>query len=217
VSGKAVWLIYRKRPSNYNPQLCNACDEFARHHQGGAEVELSLLFADVRGSTTLAEQMSPTEFSRLINRFYKASTKVLSRSDAMIDKIIGDQVSGMFVPGFAGQQHARRAIEAARELMHVTGHDDQDGPWIALGASVHTGTAFVGSVGSAEGTVDITVLGDTPNTAARLASRAKVGEILISEDAAKSAGLDLDHLESRRLELKGKAERVSVRVLVGDS
>ena len=208
-----VQLLYGKQPSNLNPQMCNVCEVFARQYQGGAEIELSLLFADVRGSMTLAESMGPKEFSKLINRFYKTATHVLVHSDAMIDKIIGDQVAGMYIPGFAGPDHARRAVSAAQEIMRATGHGSSDGPWISLGAGVHTGTAFVGSVGSEEGTMDITVLGDAANTAARLSSMAEVGQILISESAFEAARMTPGELEKRSLDLKGKTEAVSVYVL----
>ena len=103
----AARLVYGKQPSKLNPQLCNVCEQFARKFQGGAEIELSLLFADVRGSTNLAETMSALDFSKLINRFYNTATQVMVRSDALIDKIIGDQVSAMYVPGYAGQAHAQ--------------------------------------------------------------------------------------------------------------
>jgi adenylate cyclase len=209
-------VLYDKRRSKLNPHICSACDNFAVEYQGGAEVELSLLFADVRGSTTLAEGMSPTEFSRLINRFYNAVTKILIRTDALIDKLIGDQAAGIYVPGFAGSDHALRAIEAAQEVLRATGHSDPGGPWIPLGAGVHTGTAFVGSVGSPDGTTDITVLGDAANTAARLSSEAAPGEIMVSEAAHTAAGLDAARATKRVLDLKGKSEPVTVYIL-GDS
>jgi adenylate cyclase len=210
-----VRVFFGKHPSNLNPQLCNVCEQFARQKQGGAEIELSMLFADVRGSTTLAESMNPTEFSRLINRFYSTATQVMVNSDALIDKIIGDQVAGMYVPGFAGQEHARRAIEAGQRILQATGHNDPHGPWIQLGAGVHTGTAFVGSLGSDEGTTDITVLGDAANIAARLSTSAGIGEILVSDSAYTAAGLEPGNLEQRSLELKGKSEPLNVRVVRG--
>jgi adenylate cyclase len=210
-----VKTFYGKVPSNLNPQLCNICEQFAQQFQGGAEIELSLLFADVRGSTTLAETMNPTQYSQLINRFYKAATKVMVNSDALIDKIIGDQVAGMYVPGFAGQEHARRAIDAAQNILHLTGHQDKDGPWIELGVGVHTGTAFVGSLGSEQGTTDITVLGDAANIAARLSTEAGVGEVLISEPAFSAAEIQLGDLEKRTLNLKGRSEPMVVWVLPG--
>jgi adenylate cyclase len=208
-----VRAIYGRRPSSLNPQLCNICDQFAKKYQGGAEIELSLLFVDVRGSTALAEDMNPTQYSKLINRFYKSASEVMVHSDALIDKIIGDQVAGMYVPGFAGKEHPRRAIEAAREILKETGYGGSDEPWISLGAGVHTGTAFVGSLGSEKGTSDITVLGDAPNTAARLSTNAQKGEILISESALNASGLEIGDLEKRTLELKGKNEPVNVWVM----
>jgi adenylate cyclase len=210
---RVVRLVFNKYPSNLNPNLCNICEDFARKHQGGAEIELTLLFVDVRGSTSLAEKMRPKEYSQLINRLYTTASGILARTDALIDKIIGDQVAGMYVPGIAGKEHAKRAVAAAQEIMRETGHGKPGGPWIHLGAGVHTGVAFVGSVGSEGKTNDITVLGDAANTAARLSTAARQGEILISDSAYQQARLDGIDLEERRLDLKGKAQAVSVRVL----
>jgi len=213
LSSPLVRAIYRKAPSKMNPHLCNACELFAEEHQGGAEVELSLLFADVRGSTTLAENMSAVEFSKLISRFYNVATRIMVNSDALIDKIIGDQVAAMYTPSLAGQDHATKALAAAQQLLHDTGYHSAEGPWVPIGIGVHTGTAFVGSVGRDTGVTDITVLGDAPNTAARLASNAKSGEILISSTAYEKINLDLGQLEKRSLELKGKSQPVTVHVI----
>ncbi len=214
LGGDIVRVLFRKRPSNLNPFLCNTCDEFARGHPGGSEIELTLLFADVRGSTGIAENMSATEFHKLINRFYATATQVMANSDALIDKIIGDQVAGMYVPGFAGEQHAARAIEAAQEILRETGHGSPDGPWIPLGVGIHTGVAFVGSMQSEMGNSDITVLGDVANTAARLSTNAGIGEILISETAYQHSGYkSADRLEQRELNLKGKSKSMVVNVL----
>jgi len=214
VSGNIVRVLYNKRPSNLNPFLCNICDDFARMHPGGVEIKLSLLFADVRGSTKIAENMSPLEYHKLINRFYSVTTRVMANSDALIDKIIGDQAAGMYVPGLAGENHALRAIEAAKKILWETGHENPDGPWIPLGIGVHTGVAFVGSVGSESGTSDITVLGDTANTAARLSTNANIGEILISDSAFQHAGYSRSDIsEQRELKLKGKSEKIMVNIL----
>lgn len=202
-----------KSPSNLNPHLCSACDTFARLNPGGVEIRLSMLFADIRGSTSLAEGMKTAGFKQLIDRFYAASTDVLCNSDAIIDKLAGDQVSGYYVPGLAGARHAAIAVQAARDLLRLTGHADPQGPWIPVGVGVHTGEAFIGSVGTRGGMVDVTALGDAVNIAARLASKAGPGEILISEETYREAGLDLGILEQRELELKGRAQPVGVYVL----
>jgi adenylate cyclase len=123
----------------------------------------------------------------------------------------------MYTPGFAGHQHALGAIAAAQRLLKETGHYGSGEPWIPVGIGVHTGVAFVGSVGSKDGTIDITVLGDVPNTAARLSSTARAGEILISEHAFRAAGLEAGSLRARVVELKGKSEGVTVHSLTEDS
>jgi len=197
--------------SRYNPRFCVKCEVW--EHPGGAEVTLTMLFADVRGSTTLAEQMSAREFSQLINRFYTVATHVLIQTDAMVDRLMGDEAIGLYIPGFAGPEHPRKAVEAAQELLRLTGHHDSKGPWLPVGIGVHTGPAFVGVVGDEGSTADFTALGDHVNITARLASQAGAGEILISDTTYSAAGLDLEGLEHRQMELKGKGEPVGVHVL----
>jgi len=167
----------------------------------------------VRDATTLAEKMSAREFSQLINRFYKAATHVLIQTDALVDRLIGDEAIGLYIPGFAGPEHPRKAIEAAQELLRLTGHRDSKGPWLPVGIGVHTGPAFVGVVGGEESPADFTALGDNVNITARLASSAGAGEILISDAAYSSANLNFENLEHRQMELKGKMEAVGVHVL----
>ncbi len=200
-------------PSKLNPQLCNECETFAERFKGGAEVEVSILFADVRGSTPLAEKMNPMEFSRLINRFYHATTKVLFDSNAMVEKLIGDAVTGFYTTGISGRDHARRAVSAAREILRVTGHHAAGGPWIPVGVGVHTGMAYVGTVNADAGVSDIAVLGDTANIGARLAALAGPGESLVSQATAQAAGVDLSDAKIRRQNVKGRSEPVDVWVL----
>jgi adenylate cyclase len=173
-----------------------------------------MLFVDVRGSTTLAEGMSAAEFSRLMNRFYKAATDVFIRTDAFIDKFVGDEAIGLYFPLFTGANHASPAVMAAKELLQVMGYGGSQGPWLPIGVGVHTGIVFFGTVSGSEGSVtDVAALGDNVNITARLASNAAPGEVLISDAAYQSAGLDLGGLEQRQLELKGKREPFGVRVL----
>jgi adenylate cyclase len=131
----------------------------------------------------------------------------------MIDKLAGDSVIGLYVPGIAGPGYTRCAVEAARALLEATGHAAPNGPWIQVGAGVHTGSAYLGAVGSSSGMSDITVLGDAANTAARLSSAAGPGEILVSEETCRQAGMPLNQCETRTLQLKGRSKPVEVRVL----
>jgi adenylate cyclase len=137
----------------------------------------------------------------------------LIETHALIEKMIGDEVAGMYVPGIAGPHHARIAVEAARSLLKATGHASPDGPWISVGVGVHTGAGYVGAVGSRQSVSDITVLGDVANTAARLASQAQAGEILASEETCRAVGADLDIFAERQLQLKGRSAPVTARVI----
>jgi adenylate cyclase len=198
--GKGAW------PKN--PKYCASCYGVLSEHHGGAEIECSLMFADVRGSTTMAEDMRPSEIYSLMDRFFDAAARVLVEHDAIVDRFVGDQAIGIFVPALAGPNHAGRAIEAAQAVLTATGHG-VGRPWIPIGVGVASGIAFVGSVGSGSH-VDLTALGDPANVASRLASAAEPGEVLVTVDAATTAGLDLSGLEHRDLALKGKAALTSV-------
>jgi len=187
---------------------------FCQTYPGGTEVELSLLFVDVRGSTSLAERTSPSDYGRLMNRFYRAATDVLIRTDAFIDQFVGDEAVGLYFPLFTGPNHARAAVLGAQGLLSAMGYGGRQEPWIPIGVGVHTGIVFFGTISGSEGSVtDVAALGDNVNTTARIASKAGPGEALISDVAYTAAGLDLGDLEQRQLELKGKSEPISVRVL----
>lgn len=212
--GGLVFRRYGYTPWEKNPNICGRCFKSLATHAmacpssgdtevAGAEVELSMLFADVRGSSTIARGMPTMEFTRLMNRFYRASSDVLFAADGIVEKFVGDEVVGLFVPFLAGPDHARKAVEAAQALLRLTGHGTDDGPWIPLGAGVHRGRAFVGVVASAESRVDFTALGDPVNVAAHLASQAATGEVLVTDEAATAAALNVEGLERRHLSLKG--------------
>lgn len=209
--GGFIMHLMGRDQSRYNPRFCEKCKVFER--PGGAEVTLTMLFADVRGSTTLAEKMTAREFSQLMNRFYKSATHVLIQTDALVDRLLGDEAIGLYLPGFAGPEYPRKAIEAAQELLRLTGHQESKGPWLPVGVGIHTGPAYVGVVGSEGSTADFTALGDSVSITARLASQAGAGEILISDASYSAAHISMDDLEHRQLDLKGKSEPVGVHIL----
>lgn len=186
---------------------------FVTTHHGGAEVEATMLFADIRGSTALAEALSSADFHHLLDRFYTTASTVVFDHDGTVDKFVGDELVAMFFPLLTGDRHAAQGIEAAQALLRATGHAEPAGPWVPLGAGVHTASVWFGAVGRGAH-VELTAVGDAVNTTARLASMAAAGEILVTTEAASAAGLDAA-LERRQLELKGKqlvTEVVSLRV-----
>jgi adenylate cyclase len=200
-----------KRPFTKNPRYCDFCMSRLIKAEGGAEIEMSALFADVRGSTPLAEQLGPTRMREVVDRFYTAGVDVLCQGGAMVDRFMGDQIVGYFVPLYA-QSHARSAIDTGLALLRATGNVVGKQPWIPIGIGVHTGNAFVGTVGRASGLLELTAIGESINVAARLASVAEPGELVCSEAAYAAAGVT-QPAESRELTLKGVTAAVAVRVL----
>jgi adenylate cyclase len=195
-----------------NSDYCGGCFKQLYRHRDGAEIECTLLFADIRGSTQLAESMSATDFRTLLDRFYRTAAEILIQHEAIVDKFVGDEVVAIFIPALAGENHAGQAIDAGLDLLRATGHET-DAPWAPIGIGINTGEAFVGVVGTADH-VEFTALGDNVNVTARLASAAARGEILVTESAARAASLgSAQPTERRRLDLRGKAEATDVIVL----
>ena len=204
-----------KAQSAASPRLCNQCEKVMLEHHGGAEVPGSMLFADIRGSTALAEAMTPGEFHDLLDRFSSVASAMVFAHNGFVDKFVGDEVVAVFAP-VLGDDHAQRAVETGIDLLRATGHADPGGPWAPVGAGVHTGRAWFGAVGDGAHT-ELTVVGDVVNVAARLAAQAGAGEVIVSTQAAAAAGVD-DASPRRFLELKGKQEPFEVVTLkVGPS
>lgn len=203
--------VIGKGPWPKNPKYCSWCFKDMMRRRAGAEIPCSLLFADVRGSTEMAERMRPIEFRERMDRFFSTASEVLVDHDAIVDKFVGDEVIAIFIPALAGELHARRAIGAAQKLLAATGHGAGT-PWVPVGAGVNTGLAFVGAVGSGD-QVEFSAMGDPVNVTARLASAAGAGEVLVTSAAAEAAQLSDEGLEHRSLALKGKSAPTEVIVL----
>jgi adenylate cyclase len=210
MGGLVMRTFFGRDRSTLNPQFCNICEDYVKKHQGGAEVEMSILFADVRGSTALSEGMSPMDFQKLINRFYVGATNIIAEEHGLVEKLAGDAVAAFWGAGFAGKHYVARTIRAAQKIQK-----NMEAQNIPVGIGVHAGVAYFGAMGSEGGLVDISAIGDEVNAAARIASKAAAGEILVSEAALAQAGIDSEGLESRKLELKGISEQVPVRVMRG--
>jgi class 3 adenylate cyclase len=189
-------------------QLCRFCVAGIEKVKGGTEVDVSMMFADVRGSTSLAETMSPSEFSASLDKFYHLAFEAVDSQDGVVDHIVGDGVMAFWVPGFVGERHPKAAVAAGRRLAAALAQDDDLGARFPVGIGVHTGQAYAGVVGET-GSLNFTILGDVPNTTARLGSAAMGGELVMSEDVVRVAAVGTDLLEKRFLELKGKTQPVA--------
>ena len=101
-----------------NPRFCTRCYTFLREYGlSGVEIDITLLFADVRDSTTLAERLGAAEFRSRINGFYRIASDALITTDGLVDKFIGDGVMGMYIPGMSGLDHASKGIQAAQRIL----------------------------------------------------------------------------------------------------
>lgn len=208
------------KPAGYgrspgNPALCNKCTvQLRKQGLAGVEIPVSLLFSDVRGSTALGERMSPTEFHAFLDHFYRLASDAIVQHDGIVDKIVGDEVIGLFFGGISGPHHQAAALAAATQLAERASAPDAtpSGP-IPAGTAVHTGIAYVGATGPPGTVDDFTALGDVVNITARLASSARAGEVIVSLAAAQAAGTQAVGLERRTVDIRGRTEPVDVLVL----
>jgi adenylate cyclase len=202
IGGKLVGLMGRK-PSRKNPNLCQYC--FDSLPSGGIEIDIGVVFADVRGSTRLGETSTATAFADRLNRFYASATDAVIRHDGLVDKLIGDEVMGLFISGIAGSEYRKKTALAALDLASAV--DD-----LPVGVAANAGIAFVGNVGS--GTVmDFTALGDAVNTGARMQSHAAPGEVVLAADLYALVAAEHPGARSERIEVRGRDEPVDVNVL----
>jgi adenylate cyclase len=201
--GRGQWLR--------NPHFCEKCESVLAQERGGAEIEIAMLYADVRGSTQLAAGMRPAEFAALMQRFFQTAIKVFTWTDAIVDKMVGDEVIGIYVPCLTGPDYRQRAVAAGLKLLRATGHADPAGPWLSIGVGVHSGETFMGSIGVEGGNYQFAALGDTMNLGARLVGAANGGELIMSATVWNDVSGDIS-AEPRSLELKGYAERVTAYV-----
>lgn len=197
--------LFGFRPWKLNQQMCTKCFKRVDAHEGGAEIPVSVLFVDVRDSTGMAEETTPSEFGVRLNTFYGVVLAEVDAERGDIDHMAGDGVMAMWIPAFVGEGHSKHAIAAARRI------SSEMAGMLPIGVGVHTGTAYVGVVGHG-GAKDFTALGDVPNTTSRLSSSAQAGEVVISADAAAAADLDTTALTHESLDLKGKSEPFSAWV-----
>jgi adenylate cyclase len=197
-----------------NPSLCSICARSLDKARGGAEVEATFLFADIRGSTSIAEHTAPATYHAMLESFYTVAGVAVDDAGGLVDKYLGDGVVALFVPAFSnGREPAIGAIEAGRAILSSMARANGSAPSLPVGVGIHSGLAFVGVMGTEGGQLDFTGVGDAVNIAARLSSVAGAGELIVSAVTAEQAGLTVAGLERRRLELKGREEAVDVFVL----
>ena len=158
---------------------------------GGVTQTITVLFADIRGFTRISEHAQPEKIVQLLNRYFSAMTDIIFAHGGTLDKYLGDGMMALFGAPTVTPKDAANAMSAAvamqRRMLSINDELRAEGyPEIGVGIGLHTGEVIVGYIGS-ERRSEYTAIGDTVNTASRLESNAKAGEILVSEATAKSA------------------------------
>lgn len=188
-------------------------------HLQGHEKEVAVLFADLRGFTTISEHKLPYDVVFVLNRYFAAMGHAIEQAGGHVDKFIGDGVMALFGIEGGPAQGARQALAAARAMAKVLGElnqtltHDLDRP-LRIGIGIHVGPAIVGEMGYARA-ISLTAIGDTVNTASRLEGLTKDhdAELVVSDMVASAAGVDLSAFPQHLVEIRGRRERLSVRAI----
>lgn len=171
---------------------------------GGRTQNVSVLHADLRGYTTMAEQMSPDKVVSLLLRYHGAAANAIRGAGGTIDRFAGDAILALWNAPAEQRDHVRLALTGAlamRDAAALAGSD------LGYGVGVHTGEAMVGNLGS-DRYQNFTAIGDTVNVAARLQAQAKVGEVICSAAVLSAAGDGVRATALGALELKGRKATV---------
>ena len=174
-----------------------------------------MLFVDVRGSTSKAAAMSPSEMKNYMDGFFRSARRALFETDGFVTEFRGDCVVGTYPPGMSGPDHARKAMKAAKSLLGPGAPRAPDGSPLPIGIGVHTGVVHIGTVSGSEtgNRQDVTILGDNVNIAARLSQAAAAGEALISTDTVDASGVEMSETQLRNVPIEGRTQECQAFVL----
>jgi adenylate cyclase len=184
----------------------------------GRLAEVSVIFADIRGFTSMAEAESPQETVAMLNTFFSAMARVIFNYEGNLDKFIGDCVMATWGPPISHADDTSRALRCALDMLDevtaINAQREVEGKApIEVGIGVNTGQAVVGYIGSSD-RHEFTAIGDSVNTASRLCGLARAGEVLASEASVSKAGEGFQIEPVSTLQVKGKEKGVSAfRVL----
>lgn len=185
---------------------------------GGRHKDIAVLFVDIRGFTTMSENLSPEEVVDILNEYFGVITDAIFKNKGTLDKFIGDAAMAVFNSPFDLDDYVYRAVSTACDIAKASeslGEKlmERFGKKVSYGIGVNCGEAIIGNIGS-NFRMDYTAIGDTVNTASRLESNAKAGEILISEEVKKRLEGRLETEDVGEIPLKGKSKKIFIyRVL----
>lgn len=211
--GLGGWIMRLKgrKPNNRNPAFCNACDEFIEAYPGGAEIEMSILYVDIRNSTEYADDHSAAQVSQRTNAFIDQALQIITDHEGFVSEFYGDCIVATWPPGFSGADHAAKAHRTARSLIDVKSLTNDSGEPIPVGVGVHTGNIFIGTISALQGTFrGVSIFGRGVNLTARMAAHAQASEALCSAENIIAAGRQPEDFKYESVELKGFSEPVNL-------
>jgi len=161
--------------------------------KGGALSEVTLLFSDIRGFTAMSEKSQPPEIVRMLNEYFELMVDVIFNHEGTLDKFVGDEIIALFGAPVAIPNAEKKAVECALDMMQVLSEFNrtrasEGQEQIRIGIGINTGTVVTGAIGSSRA-LQYTAIGDAVNTASRLCSVAKPGEVLVSEATFGKSGV----------------------------
>ena len=181
---------------------------------GGEQREVTILFTDIRGFTSMSEKMKPERVVTTLNEYFSDMIDIVFKNNGTLDKIIGDELMVLYGAPISGDNDTVRAVETAVEMQHKIKELNIDRkkrkePPILVGAGINKGLVVSGNIGSRD-LMDYTVIGDTVNVASRLCAAAGPGEIMVSRSVYGATKKEFSYDKLEPIKVKGKEKKVPV-------
>jgi adenylate cyclase len=182
--------------------------------KGGALSEITLLFSDIRGFTSMSESRAPQDIVRMLNEYFELMVDVLFKHEGTLDKFVGDEIIALFGAPVAIPNAELKAVECALDMMRVLSEFNRtrlaEGLHeIKIGIGINTGTVVTGAIGSSRA-LQYTAIGDAVNTASRLCSVAQPGQIILSEATYRKVAAHVSAVPLPPVRVKGKTDELRV-------
>ncbi len=206
--------------SRMNPNLCTICETMFTKVKRRKQIIIpaTVLFADLRGYTTISEAASSGDVVNMLHGFYDGCASAIWERDGIVNKFIGDAVLAIFNFPIMREDHVQQAVTAALDIQKRCSQRNGlvvGGASVGVGIGIHTGPASIGEVGMAY--KDFTIIGSVVNTASRIQGAASAGEVLVSKDVYESVADLFPNSESRVCQLKGIEQPLTLYRLVSRS
>ncbi len=194
----------------------NVVDNIDSVKLGGKRANVTVLFADIRGFTSISERLSAEEVTKILNEYFTAIVPIIEKHNGILNKFMGDAVLAVFGEPIENNHHALDAVICADSMLKKVKQlqekwIDEGKPKIEIGIGISTGEAFVGNIGSEE-RLEYTVIGDTVNTASRIENYNKVyrTKFLISQETFEQVQKYVDVIKIREVSIRGKAKKINI-------